>query len=565
LRRLLVLATLAVSFTVASAATAADPVAHSGRLAGSLSVGIGPDGPTAAERALIDLRIAQYEEAHPEAPTTKHLYPFYPQGGTLWQDLFVNNFTDQDSAAGTFRDFDCTEFAYDGHQGHDSIVRSFVEKRIGVPIFAALPGTVVDRHDGEPDENTTLNNVPANYVIVDNGGGHRSLYWHMRNGSVAVALNQTVVAGQQLGLTASSGYSNWPHLHFESQDNGVWYEPSRGACGPSQSWWVSQTPIPRGIYLRDFTFSPNAFTNTYPDDTATRTGYYNQNATQIYFRFEVGDGSAVASPAYAVRVRRPDSSLANSFSGTLSGAGRSSIFWFQANQTLNVTGQWHLELDYRGVSNVVNAPFDVLSPGSGRSLGPRGVGLAFDPAAPVNGDVLFCRVQTSLAFEHQDYHIVKYQYVWRVNNVIVRNNTFGGLADALPADQVLTGRLIRCDVTPIDNSNGIGATQTASVSATVAGPTAATLRAFTAKRTSQGTLVRWRTGAESNLLGFNVYRAGDQLNRTLISSVFGGAAYGHAYSWLDRVAPQRRVLRYRLQGVALNGTRRWLGSIAVGA
>jgi murein DD-endopeptidase MepM/ murein hydrolase activator NlpD len=555
---------MATSLAVASAASAQDPVAHSGGLAGSFTVGHGPDGPTATERVLIDLRIAQYEEAHPEAPTTRHLYPFYPQGGTLWQDLFVNNFTDQNSAAGSFNDFDCTEFAYDGHQGHDSLVRSFVEKRIGVPIFAALPGTVVDRHDGEPDENTALNNVPANYVIVDHGGGHRSLYWHMRNGSVAVALNQTVVAGQQLGLTASSGFSNWPHLHFESQENGVWYEPNRGACGPSQSWWSNQIPIPRGIYVRDFTFSPNAFTNTYPDDTAVRTGYYNQNATQIYFRFEVGDGSWVSPTAYAVRVRRPDNSLANSFSGTLTGS-RGSAYWFQANQTLNVTGQWHLEFDYRGIT-ILNVPFDVLAPASGRSLGPNNVGLAFDPASPVGGNVLFCRVQTSLVTDHRDYHIVKYQFVWRVNNVIVRNNTFGGLADALPTDQVLAGRVIRCDVTPIDHSSGIAATDTATVTVTVgAGPTAVTLRGLTAMRTSRGTLVRWHTGVESNLLGFNVYRAGVRMNRTLISSVFGGAVHGHAYSWLDRGAPQRRMLRYRLQGVALNGARNWLGSIAVDA
>lgn len=559
---------MATSLAVASAASAADPVVHSGGLTGSLSVAHGHDGPTAAERAMINLRIAQYEEAHPEAPTAKHLYPFYPQGGTLWQDLFVNNFTDQNSAAGAFRDWDCTGFAYDTHQGHDSLVRSFVEKRIGVPIFAALPGTVIDRHDGEPDENATQMNVPANYVIVDNGGGHRSLYWHMRNGSVAVALNQTVVAGQQLGMTASSGFSDWPHLHFESQDGGVWYEPSYGACRtvspPStdtQSYWVNQIPIRRdAFFVRDFTMSKAAFTNTYPDDTATRTGTFTQNEGQINFRVEVGNGQSATT--YALRVRRPNGTLANSFTGGLSGS-RYHIWWFNALQTLNVTGVWRAELDVNGTP-VINAPFDVLPVASGQVQGPNPIGgLTFDPPAPTNGQVLFCRVQTSLLFEHPDYHIVKYQYVWRVNNVIVRNNTFAGLADALPADQVLTGLVIRCDVTPVGHSNSI-AGDTASVTATVAGPTAATLRAFKATRTSRGTLVRWRTGVESNLLGFNVYRAGVRVNSTLISSVFGGATRGYAYSWLDRGVPQRRILRYRLQGVALNGTRTWLGSIAVG-
>src|SRR5207247_9554646 len=90
----------------------------------------------------------------------------------------------------------------------------------------------------------------ANYVVLDHGGGHHSLYWHMRTNSVAVALNQVLTAGTQLGLAASSGYSDGPHLHFESQLNGVVYEPYAGNCQTSTpSRWVSQTPIRRDMYL----------------------------------------------------------------------------------------------------------------------------------------------------------------------------------------------------------------------------------------------------------------------------------------------------------------------------
>src|SRR5262245_47136711 len=153
-----------------------------------------------------------------QAPTgadTPFLYPFFPQAGVLGRDLFLNNFTDQSSSAGLFRDWDCSDYSYDGHHGHYSRIRSFREQAIGVPVFAVLPGVVLATHDGEPDENTvqSAENL-ANFVSIDHGGGYTGLYFHLRRGSVAVAPGQTVAAGTQLGLTGSSGFSNWPDLHF---------------------------------------------------------------------------------------------------------------------------------------------------------------------------------------------------------------------------------------------------------------------------------------------------------------------------------------------------------------
>jgi hypothetical protein len=74
-------------------------------------------------------------------------------------------------------------------------IYGFREQSIGVPIFAALDGTVVDAHDGEDDMNTEWRGQPANYVILDNGGSQYSLYWHMRKNSVAVSPGQAVLAG----------------------------------------------------------------------------------------------------------------------------------------------------------------------------------------------------------------------------------------------------------------------------------------------------------------------------------------------------------------------------------
>lgn len=99
-------------------------------------------------------------------------------------------------------------------------------------------------------------------------------------------------------------------------------------------------------------------------------------------------------------------------------------------------------------------------------------------------------------------------------------------------------------------------------------PTAVTVASFSASAEGSSIKLAWRTGSEAQTLGFNLYRQQRgklaKANRTLIPSVFGGTTRGHGYSFLDRSAPSgRRTLRYRLQAVALDGTRSWIGSATV--
>lgn len=162
------------------------------------------------------------------------------------------------------------------------------------------------------------------------------------------------------------------------------------------------------------------------------------------------------------------------------------------------------------------------------------------------------------------------------NNVVVENCSFNNDAvlttrnaiAIMPRNPLVSGHTYRVDVQ-------IGATHYVwSFFACAAGATggscnvstAVALRTASATRTRAGVLVRWRTASETQTLGFNVYRLQHgtlvKLNRALIPSVFGGTAMGHAYSWLDRRAPRgSTTLRYRLQAVSLDGTRKWVGGV----
>jgi hypothetical protein len=88
-------------------------------------------------------------------------------------------------------------------------------------------------------------------------------------------------------------------------------------------------------------------------------------------------------------------------------------------------------------------------------------------------------------------------------------------------------------------------------------PTAASVRDFIARPRAKGAVLRWTTGTESNLLGFNVWRYRDakgvKVNRTLIQAKRSGEPGGAGYSFVDARPGARRGLSYRLQLVDLQG------------
>lgn len=81
----------------------------------------------------------------------------------------------------------------------------------GKPVVAADGGRVVETNYG-------WGGGFGNYIIVDHGGGYRTLYAHLS--AINVKLGQAVSKGQTIGRVGSSGNSTGPHLHFEIRING---------------------------------------------------------------------------------------------------------------------------------------------------------------------------------------------------------------------------------------------------------------------------------------------------------------------------------------------------------
>lgn len=451
-----------VLLTASLAAASGQAAEPAGGLAALVEIAPPADAISPRQRAAIRAAIAAYEKRKGTGPAQRDaaegpfLYPFFPHAGILGRDLQIVNFTDQDPSQGLIRDWDCTDYTYDGHHGHDSLIRSFREQAIGVPVFAARDGLVVATHDGEPDTNIEwVAGTAANYVVMDHGGGHFAFYYHLRRGSVAVSPGQAVTAGTQLGLTGSSGFSNWPHLHFETWKAGTWLEPSAGPCRTGESLWLAQPPVMRDFYVADFFMSrgrievPNREALLF--DRAERTATFVRGFQTVGQRLDLRNLPAGAT--FVQRVVNPRGKVAFESAGSFTNPAlfrlALGVFWFDLD--LDMVGTWRFRLEIDG-RVAVDAPFRVVATGRQVINRPPGkVRTRLVPQRPAAGEVVTCEIlQTSLVIEDPDYDIVSYRYEWRVNGRPVRVVTSAALTDLLPAGAARPQDRVSCRVVPSD-------------------------------------------------------------------------------------------------------------------
>ncbi len=145
---------------------------------------------------------------------------------------------------------------YDEHGGTDIILTGgFSAMDAGSqPVIAAADGVVIATEDGHYDRchasaetgSVDCDGHPmiANHVILEHeaedGTAWTTRYWHLKQGSVAVAIGEAVSAGHTLGLVGSSGFSSMPHLHFQLEDpSGQVVDPFAGPRSQPETFWCS--------------------------------------------------------------------------------------------------------------------------------------------------------------------------------------------------------------------------------------------------------------------------------------------------------------------------------------
>lgn len=164
-------------------------------------------------------------------------------------DCLIQRIPDQrpGSAVGDYR---CGPLSSNGYTGTDFRVRRVAELQKRIPVVASIGGVVEGVRDGMPDGiftgergNFLKGKECGNGVYLRHEGGWRTQYCHLRRGSVLVAQGAHVVVGEKLGEMGLSGRTNFPHLEFRVEQNGMKIDPFAGAavesgCGskPSPLW-----------------------------------------------------------------------------------------------------------------------------------------------------------------------------------------------------------------------------------------------------------------------------------------------------------------------------------------
>ncbi len=101
-------------------------------------------------------------------------------------------------------------FSHKGYKALDFKVKN------GTPVHAARDGIVTGvRSDSDEGGLKQENFADGNYIFVEHNDGSQAQYWHFKKHGVMVKDGDHIKTGQLIGYSGNTGYSAFPHLHFE--------------------------------------------------------------------------------------------------------------------------------------------------------------------------------------------------------------------------------------------------------------------------------------------------------------------------------------------------------------
>lgn len=105
-----------------------------------------------------------------------------------------------------------TPFSHKGERALDFKVKT------GTLVCAAREGIVTSvRRDSDKGGLKPENLADGNYVIIRHSDSSIAWYWHFKKDGVLVNEGDIVTDGQPIGYSGNTGFSAFPHLHFEVQ------------------------------------------------------------------------------------------------------------------------------------------------------------------------------------------------------------------------------------------------------------------------------------------------------------------------------------------------------------
>lgn len=280
-------------------------------------------------------------------------WPLQASNDLFYDSYFgVSNYVDQDNTTG-IEDYNCSNRTYNGHFGTDYYTYPFpwfmIENDL-VEVVAAADGVIISKSDGNDDDHCSPSGF-WNAVYLQHADGSRSWYGHLKKNSLTSKnIGQSVVAGEYLGIVASSGNSTGPHLHFEVYDgNNNLIDPYSGNCNGlnNDSWWNNQP---------DYTDSKINALLTHYDAPLQGCPDTNENPRM---RNTFYSGEIIYTAAYYIdqqendltlfRISRPDHSIYTDWVHSSPSTYYSSWwYWYRYLPVNGPYGVWSFEAEYNG-------------------------------------------------------------------------------------------------------------------------------------------------------------------------------------------------------------------------
>jgi murein DD-endopeptidase MepM/ murein hydrolase activator NlpD len=109
--------------------------------------------------------------------------------------------------------------AYNSKMSHQNELSLDFKMKKGSKVCAARDGVVTAvRKDSDIGGLNAKYMNDGNHIIITHSDGSTAMYWHLQKDGALVNLGDTVKQGQLIGYSGNTGYTAFPHLHFQVQD-----------------------------------------------------------------------------------------------------------------------------------------------------------------------------------------------------------------------------------------------------------------------------------------------------------------------------------------------------------
>jgi murein DD-endopeptidase MepM/ murein hydrolase activator NlpD len=109
--------------------------------------------------------------------------------------------------------------AYNSKMSHTEGLSLDFKMAQGSKVCAARDGVVIaTKEDSEVGGLKDEYLSQGNHIIIRHSDGSTAMYWHLQKDGVLVNEGDTIKKGQHIGYSGNTGYTAFPHLHFQVQD-----------------------------------------------------------------------------------------------------------------------------------------------------------------------------------------------------------------------------------------------------------------------------------------------------------------------------------------------------------